>query len=135
MFTHRGLSGPAVLQLSSYWKAGEFMDIDLLPGKDAEKLLLQWKQDHPRALLRSHLSHQLPPKLVGELQNLFWQKIAERPLADWPDKDLQALSSKTMESTTPVLFFIGEVVDVTGHPGGFNFQWAWSSGYAAGISL
>jgi len=167
LFTHRGLSGPAVLQLSSYWHPGESIDIDLLPGMEAGNLLLHWKNQHPRALLRSHLSHQLPHKLVGELQAIFWQEFAERPLADWPDKDLQsvgarlnqwqlkpagtegyrtaevtlggvdtrALSSKTMESSTPGLFFIGEVVDVTGHLGGFNFQWAWSSGFAAGTAL
>lgn len=167
LFTHRGISGPAVLQLSSYWLPGESIDIDLLPGQDAGNLLLQWKQAHPRALLRSHLSHCLPHKLVEELQMLFWKHKAERPLADWPDKDLQSvgntlnqwrlkpagtegyrtaevtlggvdtdeLSSKTMESTTPGLFFIGEVVDVTGHLGGFNFQWAWSSGHAAGVAL
>lgn len=167
LFTHRGLSGPAVLQLSSYWCPGESVDIDLLPGLNAENLLLEWKKKHPRALLRSHLSHRLPHKLVDELQHLLWTEFAERPLADWPDKRLQAaasnlnkwrlkpagtegyrtaevtlggvdtraLSSKTMESKTPGLFFIGEVVDVTGHLGGFNFQWAWSSGFAAGMAL
>jgi len=167
LFTHRGISGPAVLQLSSYWLPGEPIDIDLLPGQDAGKLLLQWKQAHPRALLRSHLSYCLPHKLVDELQILFWKEFAERPLADWPDKDLHSLgntlnqwrlkpagtegyrtaevtlggvdtdelSSKTMEAKTPGLFFIGEVVDVTGHLGGFNFQWAWSSGHAAGVAL
>jgi predicted Rossmann fold flavoprotein len=167
LFTHRGLSGPAALQLSSYWLPGESIDIDLLPGQDAGSLLLQWKKAHPRALLRSHLAHVLPHKLVDELQTLLWQKSAERALADWPDKELLAvagtlnqwrlkpagtegyrtaevtlggvdtneLSSKTMESRTPGLFFIGEVVDVTGHLGGFNFQWAWSSGYAAGMAV
>jgi predicted flavoprotein YhiN len=141
--------------------------MDLLPGTDAGTMLVHWKNKHPRSLLRTHLSHHLPHKLVLELQDLIWQEFAERPLADWPDKDLQsvgsalnrwrlhpagtegyrtaevtlggvdtqALSSKTMESTTPGLFFIGEVVDVTGHLGGFNFQWAWSSGYAAGVAL
>ncbi len=167
LFTHRGLSGPAILQISSYWRPGEFVDIDLLPGTDAGGMLVEWKKLHARSLLRTQLSHQLPNKLVVELQGLFWREFAERPLADWPDKDLQtvgsalnqwrlhpsgtegyrtaevtlggvdtsALSSKTMESKTPGLFFIGEVVDVTGHLGGFNFQWAWSSGHAAGIAV
>lgn len=167
LFTHRGLSGPAILQISSYWQPGEFVDIDLLPETDAGNMLVQWKSEHPRSLLRTQLSHHLPHKLVLELQDLFWQEFAERPLANWPDKDLEsvgsalnrwrvhpsgtegyrtaevtlggvdthALSSKTMESATPGLFFIGEVVDVTGHLGGFNFQWAWASGHAAGIAL
>ncbi len=167
LFTHRGLSGPAVLQLSSYWQSGESIQIDLLPGQPAEALLAGWKQDHPHALLRSRLAQLLPHKLVDELQTLFWLAMADRPLADWPDRQLLALaktlnqwelkpagtegyrtaevtlggvdtrdlSSKTMESIVPGLFFIGEVVDVTGHLGGFNFQWAWSSGYAAGLAV
>jgi predicted Rossmann fold flavoprotein len=167
LFTHRGLSGPAVLQLSSYWQAGETIDIDLMPGVDAIELLLKEKQDHPRALLRSRLDHTLPHKLVEELQSLLWPEQAARPLADWTDRNLRqvasrlnawqlkpagtegyrtaevtlggldtnALSSKTMESKIPGLFFIGEVMDVTGHLGGFNFQWAWSSGFAAGEAV
>lgn len=167
LFTHRGLSGPAVLQLSSYWRPGENIHIDLLPGQTADTLLLGWKQDHPRALMRGRLAQLLPHKLVDELQTLFWPQIAERSLAEWPDRQLLALaktlngwelkpggsegyrtaevtlggvdtrdlSSKTMESNVPGLFFIGEVVDVTGHLGGFNFQWAWSSGYAAGQAV
>ncbi len=167
LFTHRGLSGPAVLQLSSYWQPGESIHMDLLPGHKADALLLGWKQDHPRALMRSRLAQLLPHKLVDELQTLFWPQMADRLLAEWPDRHLQALaqvfnrwemkpagtegyrtaevtlggvdtrdlSSQTMESTVPGLFFIGEVVDVTGHLGGFNFQWAWSSGYAAGQAV
>jgi len=167
LFTHRGLSGPAVLQISSYWKPGEAITIDLLPGRDAPRLLHGWKREQPRALLRTTLSQQLPNKLVYELEALHWPEAAERPLADWPDRQLEAvaqnlqcwlvkpaategyrtaevtlggvdtrdLSSKTMESKVPGLFFIGEVVDVTGHLGGFNFQWAWSSGHAAGEAL
>ena len=164
LFTHRGLSGPAVLQISSYWRPGESIDLNFLPGLDAPALFTSWKAEHPRALLRTQLASRLPGKLVGELEALFWPDNRDRQLADWPDRQLKAvaaelqawqvkpaategyrtaevtlggvdtrdLSSKTMESATSGLFFIGEVVDVTGHLGGFNFQWAWSSGYAAG---
>jgi hypothetical protein len=164
LFTHRGLSGPAVLQLSSYWKPGEAVKINLLPDSPAMTLLLDWKREQPRSLLRTQLATRLPGKLVHELQALHWPQSSEKPLADWPVRQLQQvatqlqswelkpaategyrtaevtlggvdtrdLSSKTMESVVPGLFFIGEVVDVTGHLGGFNFQWAWSSGVAAG---
>ncbi len=167
LFTHRGLSGPAVLQLSSYWKPGEAVKINLLPDSPAMTLLLDWKREQPRSLLRTQLAIRLPGKLVHELQALHWPQSSEKPLADWPDRQLQQvatqlqywelkpaategyrtaevtlggvdtrdLSSKTMESVVPGLFFIGEVVDVTGHLGGFNFQWAWSSGVAAGRAL
>jgi hypothetical protein len=165
LFTHRGLSGPAVLQISNYWRPGETLSIDLLPGHDASRLLHDWKREQPRVLLRTPLARQLPGKLVHELETLLWPQAAERVLADWPDRELEALarrlqawdvkpaategyrtaevtlggvdtrdlSSKTMESNVPGLFFIGEVIDVTGHLGGFNFQWAWSSGYSAGM--
>jgi predicted Rossmann fold flavoprotein len=167
LFTHRGMSGPAALLLSSYWLPGEVIGVDLLPGKDAVELLKNWKQSHAKSLLRSCLDELLPRKLVLELEQLRWTGLAETALAEWPDARLEAigrllnnwslkpagtegyrtaevtlggvdtrdLSSKTMESTTAGLFFIGEAVDVTGHLGGFNFQWAWSSGYAAGCSV
>lgn len=167
LFTHRGMSGPAVLQISSYWRPGEPLSIDLLPGCDAAALLLGWKREQPRALLRTALARLLPGKFVHELEALLWPQAAERPLADWPDRqldetaarlatwvvkpaategyrtaevtlggvDTRDLSSKTMESKVPGLFFIGEVVDVTGHLGGFNFQWAWSSGHACGEAV
>ena len=167
LFTHRGLSGPAALQLSSYWQPGEAIMVNLLPDHDAWKLLLSWKHDHPKTLLRTHLDHHLPRKLVLALQQMAWPELAETALAEWPKVWLEALaqqlggwslkpagnegyrtaevtlggvdtrdlSSKTMESTTPGLFFIGEVVDVTGHLGGFNFQWAWSSGFVAGEAV
>jgi predicted Rossmann fold flavoprotein len=166
LFTHRGLSGPAVLQISSYWRPGETVKADLLPSLDAAALLKQWKSSHPRSLLRTQLATRLPSKLAHEMQELAWHSEAERPLADWPDRrlgevahqlqnwslkpaategyrtaevtlggvDTHGISSRTMESTVPGLFFIGEVVDVTGHLGGFNFQWAWSSGHAAGVA-
>jgi predicted Rossmann fold flavoprotein len=167
LFTHRGLSGPAALQLSSYWQPGETMMVNLLPDHDAWKLLLSWKQSHPKSLLRSHLDQHLPRKLVLELQQLCWPELAETALAEWPNIWLEAigqqlggwslkpagtegyrtaevtmggidtrdLSSKTMESNIHGLFFIGEAVDVTGHLGGFNFQWAWSSGFVAGEAV
>jgi predicted Rossmann fold flavoprotein len=166
LFTHRGLSGPAVLQASSYWAPGDTIEIDLLPGEDATTLLLQARDSQPRALLRTVLGAHLPRKLVGELQQLLWPALADTPLGEIGNDALAAvaaglnnwrikpaategyrtaevtlggvateeLSSKTMESRLqPGLYFIGEVVDVTGHLGGFNFQWAWSSGHAAGL--
>jgi len=168
LFTHRGLSGPAILQLSSYWSPGDDIRIDLLPGKVAAELLLRAKQAQPKSLLRTVLATALPRALVNELQELFWPDIAETPLAEIADDtlariannishwrlkptategyrtaevtlggvDTTELSSKTMESAhQPGLYFIGEVVDVTGHLGGFNFQWAWSSGWAAGQNV
>ena len=167
LFTHRGLSGPAVLQISSYWKPGESIHVDLLPGQDGGTLLKTWKREHPRALLRTPLATVLPRQLVLALEKLMWSGMGEQMLAEWPDRaleevarklrdwalkpaategyrtaevtlggvDTRELSSKTMESRTPGLFFIGEVVDVTGHLGGFNFQWAWASGHAAGEAL
>ncbi len=164
LFTHRGLSGPAALQLSSYWQAGESFKANLLPNHKAVELLMGWKQQHPKTLLRSHLDHELPRKLVMELEQLWWPDLAETALAEWSNDrlgavaellgawalkpagtegyrtaevtlggvDTRGLSSKTMESKTSGLFFIGEVVDVTGQLGGFNFQWAWSSGFVAG---
>jgi predicted Rossmann fold flavoprotein len=167
LFTHRGLSGPAALQLSSYWRTGEVINLNLLPDQAGSALLHACKQERPKSLLRSNLDQLLPRKLVLELEQLWWPELAETSLAEWPDRrldevvaqlagwelkpaategyrtaevtlggvDTRDLSSKTMESNTPGLFFIGEVVDVTGHLGGFNFQWAWSSGYAAGMAV
>lgn len=165
LFTHRGLSGPAILQLSSYWSPGDEILIDLLPGRDAADLLLSAKCAQPKSLLRTVLGTLLPRALVIELQGLTWPDMADTPVAEisdgrlhriaeslcrWALKpaategyrtaevtlggvDTTELSSRTMESThQPGLYFIGEVVDVTGHLGGFNFQWAWSSGHAAG---
>ncbi len=165
LFTHRGLSGPAMLQASSYWSPGEYIEIDLLPGTDALADILAAKREGSASLLRSLISQWLPKALVLELQQLFWPDCSERPLGQisddrlrqitallhcWSIKpaategyrtaevtlggvDTDELSSKTMESRKhPGLFFIGEVVDVSGHLGGFNFQWAWASGQAAG---
>ncbi len=165
LFTHRGLSGPAALQASSYWSPGDDIVIDLLPAVDINDLLLRAKSDHPRSLLRSILADQIPKAFVAELQKLLWPEDADKPLGGWSDAairriaaslgswtlkpaategyrtaevtlggvDTNELSSKTMEcNRQPGLYCIGEVVDVTGHLGGFNFQWAWSSAQAAG---
>ncbi|NQV98968.1 MAG: NAD(P)/FAD-dependent oxidoreductase [Rhodospirillales bacterium] len=162
LFTHRGLSGPAILQISSYWRSGEPIVINLLPGTNVSEFLLQAKQLTPQARIPAVLSGLLATRLITAILAEF-----ELPgqLANTPNKTLKALgqrlnawqlvpsgsegyrtaevtrggvdtaelSSKTMAAkTVPGLYFIGEVVDVTGHLGGFNFQWAWSSGYAAG---
>ncbi len=168
LFTHRGLSGPAALQASSYWSPGDDIAIDLLPATDVEDLLLRAKSEHPKSLLRSILADQLPKAFVIELQEMLWPEAADKPLAGWSDAAIQKvaasignwtvkpaategyrtaevtlggidtneLSSKTMEcKRQPGLYCIGEVVDVTGHLGGFNFQWAWSSAQAAGNAI
>jgi len=168
LFSHRGLSGPAVLQISSYWREGKTVEINILPTHDAAGLLLTEKLKQPRLLLRNILAQYLPRKLVLELEQLWWPELANRPVAEIADQALQKiasqlntwklkpagtegyrtaevtlggvdtneLSSRTMMSTkVDKLYFIGEVVDVTGHLGGFNFQWAWSSGYAAGSNI
>jgi len=165
LFTHRGLSGPAALQLSSYWTPGNDIRLNLLPEHDAVALLLEAKAAQPKALLRTVLSAVLPRALVLELERSWWQASAEQPLAEISDDVLRdtakhlndwavrpaategyrtaevtlggvetdELSSKTMEARRqPGLYCIGEVVDVTGHLGGFNFQWAWASAQAAG---
>ena len=165
LFTHRGLSGPVMLQASSYWTPGKDITIDLLPGFDATRLLVEAKRARPKSLLRAILAEHLPKALVLELQELHWPALKDVPLARLTDEhlretagslqswtvrpaategyrtaevtlggvDTDELSSKTMESKRHRgLYFIGEVVDVTGHLGGYNFQWAWSSGHAAG---
>ena len=162
LFTHRGLSGPAILQMSSYWQPGEAVTVNLLPGMD----LLDWlKEQHtarPNSKLKTVLAELLPrrlaPALLGDdVANMPLQSFSHTRLAaaasqlqQWPLKpngtegyrtaevtlggvDCNELSSKTMESSkVDGLYFIGEVVDVTGWLGGYNFQWAWSSGWCAG---
>ncbi len=165
LFTHRGLSGPAALQASSYWSPGENITLNLLPLMDAKELLLNAKTNQSKALLRTTLAEHLPRALVLELQALFWPDAADRRVAEIPDTELREiagtlqawtlkpastegyrtaevtlggidtneLSSQTMEcKRQPGLYCIGEVVDVAGHLGGFNFQWAWASAQAAG---
>ncbi|WP_372777443.1 NAD(P)/FAD-dependent oxidoreductase [Litorivivens sp.] len=166
LFTHRGMSGPAMLQISNYWNPGDALTIDFLPGEDAVDWLLQEKQQSPKSLLRSVLGQRLSKSLTLELQALLWAERTQTVMAEISDRDLRrvgenlnafevkpsategyrtaevtrggvdtdGLSSKTLEAKTqPGLYFIGEVVDVTGWLGGFNFQWAWSSGYSAGL--
>ncbi|MEK6592841.1 MAG: NAD(P)/FAD-dependent oxidoreductase [Pseudomonadota bacterium] len=163
LLTHRGLSGPAILQISSYWRGGDFIEIDLLPGRDAETWLLaaqssrtqldnllaqvlprrfaqQWCAAHDSARPLNRFSHSALKTLAHGLHH--WQVQPSGTLGynkaevTLGGVDTGGLSSKTMETKTlPGLFFIGEVVDVTGHLGGFNFQWAWASGYAAGQAV
>ena len=164
LFTHRGLSGPAVLQVSSYWRPGQAVEIDMLPGTDVMQSLLAKKKDRPKQTIGTVAAELLPRRLsdrILEWQNLHIEsKMADLPNASlndlsnainrWafiPDGtegyrtaevtvggvDTQGLSSQTLESQLcPGLYFIGECVDVTGWLGGYNFQWAWSSGWAAG---
>jgi predicted Rossmann fold flavoprotein len=166
LFTHRGLSGPAILQVSSYWQqagAAEPIHIDLLPGVDARAWLAEERRS--RATLATVLAQRLPRRfaqqwceahaLEGAMAQLPDRVLDEaaRSLADWRVRpsgtlgynkaevtlggvDTRGLSSRTMEALdVPGLHFIGEAVDVTGHLGGFNFQWAWASGHAAGSAL
>lgn len=162
LFTHRGLSGPAVLQISSYWRAGESITFDLLPERDATALLLAAKRARPKAEARTILADllpqrlaqslaatHLPPRIMGEIGDADLKRLGAL-LKAWRVEptgtegyakaevtlggvDTAALSSKTMAAKdVPGLFVIGEAVDVTGWLGGYNFQWAWSSGWAAG---
>lgn len=163
LFTHRGLSGPAILQASNYWRRGESMSIDLLPGTDAAQWLAEGRQS--RQKLSNYLSSRLPHRFADEfakrefsgkaLYQLNEREIEaiKRKLTEWEVKfsdtegygraevtlggvSTAELSSQTMESKrVKGLYFIGEVVDVTGWLGGYNFQWAWASGHAAGTAL
>ena len=165
LFTHRGLSGPSVLQLSSYWREGEAIRVDLIPDLPLFDLLREQRQNGGRKALTTELARHLPARLVDYLSQYI---PMQGNLADQSDaalKDLTAalsdwqltpsgtegyrtaevtlggiatdnLSSKTMEARdAPGLYAIGEAVDVTGWLGGYNFQWAWSSGYAAGKAI
>tara|TARA_B110000027_G_scaffold45131_1_gene49641 strand:- start:1721 stop:2902 length:1182 start_codon:yes stop_codon:yes gene_type:complete len=162
LFTHRGLSGPSILQISSYWKLGEDIKINLSPKLDIIKFLTDRKSSNPKQDINIIISEILPKRLayiicnennvnghICELSNKVLNKLsgsinswAINPTGSEGYKtaevtlggiDTDEISSKTMMSKKhPGLFFIGEVVDVTGHLGGYNFQWAWSSGYVAG---
>jgi len=165
LFTHRGLSGPAILQISSYWREGHDIVVDMAPPIDVLATLKQWRRDRPRQEMATALVDVLPKRLARKIADAtagperladFSDKLLAKVAADvkqWRVKpngtegyrtaevtlggvDTSGLSSKTFEAkSVPGLYFIGEVVDVTGHLGGFNFQWAWSSGYAAGRQL
>lgn len=165
LFTHKGLSGPAILQISSFWKPGQSIRIDLLPDKNAFETLRAARTGRSRAHAVAILSEQMPRRLAEVLGP---RLLGEKAAAEWPDKllraaaetlknwqftpsgtegyakaevttggvDTTALSSRTMASTIlPQLYFVGEAVDVTGWLGGYNFQWAWASGHAAGTAL
>tara|TARA_B110001450_G_scaffold43741_1_gene40296 strand:+ start:456 stop:1649 length:1194 start_codon:yes stop_codon:yes gene_type:complete len=168
LFTHRGISGPAALQLSSYWKPGQSVSVNLLPEHNASQLLLDFKKQQAKSLLRNCLVPYLTKSFVQSLQDLYWLTYAETAMAEIPDSllilladilsdwqlkpsgtegyrtaevtlcgvDTDQISSKTMECKNQKgLYFVGEVMDVTGHLGGYNFQWAWASGYAAGCNV
>ena len=162
LLTHRGLSGPAILQISSYWQPGDVLRLDLLPALDVPAWLAQQQRERPDAALRSVLAEVLPRRFAQRLCEVW---LPDRPmkqftpaqllavadtLRSWPlvasgtegyrtaevtlgGVDTDGLSSSTMMSRHVAgLYFIGEVVDVTGWLGGYNFQWAWASGHAAG---
>ena len=162
LFTHRGLSGPAILQVSSYWEPGQELEIDLMPGCDVALLLTERRAAADRSEAHTILGTALPKRLAKRWLEL---RGVSKPVAAWSDSEVQAvsrslhawrfvpagtegfekaevtaggvdtdeLSSKTFEAKkVPGLYFVGEVLDVTGHLGGFNFQWAWASGHAAG---
>ena len=160
LITHRGLSGPAILQASSYWRPGEAIHIDLLPDQDAEALLFGHRASHmqlanllgrylPKRFAQAWSAAVLPSRPMQQYTEQELRMLAAR-LHGWQLRpsgtvgykkaevtlggiDTNELSSKTMEARkVPGLYFIGEVVDVTGQLGGYNFQWAWASGYAAG---
>ncbi|MGF1911265.1 NAD(P)/FAD-dependent oxidoreductase [Vibrio kasasachensis] len=163
LFTHRGLSGPAVLQISSFWKAGQSVTINLVPEADVDELLIVSREKHPNQSLKNTLAKVLPKRLVEVM--IERKELTDKPLKQFNEKQLQQvtqylenwgiapngtegyrtaevtlggvdtdyLSSKTMEcKQVQGMFFIGEVMDVTGWLGGYNFQWCWSSGFAAG---
>jgi len=163
LFTHRGLSGPSVLQISSFWQAGQQVAINLVPDADVMELLTQSREKHPNQSLKNTLAKVLPKRLVEVL--IERKELQDKPLKQFNPKEIVAmvahlenwqilpngtegyrtaevtlggvdtdqLSSKTMQAKqVPGLYFVGEVMDVTGWLGGYNFQWAWSSGYVAG---
>ena len=164
LFTHRGLSGPSILQISSYWREGDEIEVNLAPATDVKAAVILGKKNNPRQHVTTLLSSLLPRRLA----EYFTKDVTEARLADMSDKTLGAiadrvqkwvvkpagsegmrtaevtlggidtkeLSSKTLEVTSvPGLHFIGEAVDVTGHLGGHNFQWAWASGVACGNNI
>ena len=165
LFTHRGLSGPAILQISSYWRPGEPISLDLLPELDLASHLIERKKTRPKAELKTVLTEILPSRLA---QKLVESRLPNQPMATYQDKvllrvaeqlkrwtitpagtegyakaevtvggiDTDGLSSQTMGAKAVAgLYAIGEAVDVTGWLGGYNFQWAWSSGWCAGQAI
>jgi predicted Rossmann fold flavoprotein len=164
LFTHKGLSGPAVLQISSFWHEGQSLRVNLAPGLDLSQALLKAKASSKK-LIANELASVVPSRLADAWAST--DTALQRPICDATDKaltglaerladwqispngsegykkaevtaggvDTRDLSSQTMESKQPGLYFIGEVVDVTGWLGGYNFQWAWASGFACGNAL
>nr|WP_237656469.1 NAD(P)/FAD-dependent oxidoreductase [Cronobacter sakazakii] len=166
LFTHRGLSGPAILQISSYWQPGEWVTVNLLPDTDAAAFIDEQRAAHPNQSLKNTLAMLLPKRLVeclqslGQIPDVTLKQLNSRQqqelletLHGWRVQpngtegyrtaevtlggvDTHELSSRTMEArNVPGLYFIGEVVDVTGWLGGYNFQWAWSSAWACAQAL
>ncbi|MBL0027988.1 MAG: NAD(P)/FAD-dependent oxidoreductase [Rhodanobacteraceae bacterium] len=165
LITHRGISGPAILQISSYWQPGDDLRLDLLPQADAFAALKDLQARRPAAELRTVLADVLPKRFAERLCEVWFEsrpikqfndpelRAIATQLQDWPlvasgtegyrtaevtlgGVDTDELSSSTMQSKrVPGLYFIGEVVDVTGWLGGYNFQWAWASGHAAGNAV
>ena len=168
LFTHRGLSGPAILQISNYWNKGEAIKINLFPDIDIKNYIFEHKKNTPKQKLKSILNNIMSKSLVEELACIFWNDYKNIGLAEISNQVIEDisnqltnwvllpattegyrtaevtlcgvntkhLSSKNMEvKNQKGLYFIGEVLDVTGHLGGFNFQWAWSSAYAAGCDI
>lgn len=165
LFTHRGLSGPAILQISSYWRSGDTLTIELAPTIDVESLLRRRKRERPKAELKTVLAEILPTRLAHAMAAAVPPGVTMANLSDvaltataarlkrwqlrpagsesWAKAEVTVggidtadLSSKTMEARgVPGLYIIGEAVDVTGWLGGYNFQWAWSSGWCAGQAV
>jgi predicted Rossmann fold flavoprotein len=162
LFTHRGLSGPAILQISSYWREGDAISVDLLPEQDALALLQAGRREQPRNHIQTVLSGSLPkrlaqlvgdtinqPGMIGDMSDKKLEFAADK-VRNWTLRpvgsegyrtaevtlggiDTRGLDAKTMMArTVPGLYFVGEAVDVTGWLGGYNFQWAWASGWSAG---
>ena len=166
LFTHKGISGPAVLQISNYWKQGDEISIDFLPDYSLERLFMTWQKEGNKSEIKNLLARYLPKRFVGEwfLSHDSMELLANKTVVQLSDADkllitqqfhgwicrpagtegyktaevtrggvdTNEISSKTFEATSvPGLFFIGEVLDVTGWLGGYNFQWAWASGYCA----
>jgi len=169
LFTHKGLSGPAILQISNYWQAGDTVTINLLPNLNLAAIIQKWQTEKPNAELTTLMATLFPKRLVQTfLQFVCKTPIPNKAIKQYTTKEIKAiaslfqtwsitptgtegyrkaevtrggidtneLSSKTFEAKkVKGLYFIGEVIDVTGWLGGYNFQWAWSSGYCAGQSI
>jgi len=168
LFTHRGLSGPSILQLSNYWQLGEPITVNLLPVIDVATQLINYKNTHPNQPIHSWLTTKMPNSLASKLADQWWYEKKDHAIHEFKDSelheigqqlnrwqlipsgtegyrtaevtrggvDVSAVSSKTLEvNHQQGLYIIGEALDVTGHLGGYNFQWAWSSGYVAGVNV